>query len=53
MAAFAALAKDNKNTPIELIAKVQFQNTGLTFVLNSGTKEIPLVKAVVQMHRFN
>jgi len=53
MAAFAALAKDNKNTPIELIAKVQFQNTGLTFVLKSGTKEIPLVKAVVQMHRFN
>ncbi|MGY0039405.1 hypothetical protein [Pedobacter sp. NJ-S-72] len=52
MAAFETLAKENKNIPIDLIAKTKFQYTDLTLTLVAGKKEIPLLKATTKIHTF-
>ena len=49
MAAFKELTKENKDEPIEIIAKVGFMYNDVSFRIKTAKKEIPLTKVSVKM----
>ena len=52
MAAFKELTKENKDEPIEIIAKVGFMYNDVSFRIKAAKKEIPLTKVKVKMYGY-